>query len=404
MRIYICSNPNHDEFNHGFFIKKENGTYENIVNPSITLLSFEYDYFIFDLDLNYDFSENRDVLIQEYEGNYDITSDDEDRLYDLFNEIEDFFDKLFDEVNSKKDKIYDLIEQVASFYFEDYEFVREDDRLTFYVPEVTIQNENGFEHKITDVYTNIIFRNCKFSQLSITRGSLTQKERELGYVHSHFPRNQNGNLESCCLGSDTPLANFRNKSFEDEVDVITLFDNIMTYLSWESASGGPYIYFSTLYENAFSSNFRTPEREKTIDMLKFFKSDIDFEIDFQENNSTCYIETYKSLLPISTTKFYNNVPLSEYIEKIKTGTEKIIVRQYNLPIMYKGKNIECKVYISPLPKTVDCSEITGNPQLASKINAYLNHSKTTSNEFKRILKNKFAEAMSANGKTEINNT
>jgi hypothetical protein len=135
-----------------------------------------------------------------------------------------------------------------------------------YTPNLTIRNERGISHEITDLYTLIEFEidddsndqsKIIFKGISMKRGSLTQKEYKKKYIHSHARFNSWSSWARCCLGSG-PLNQIREEYLEiNEMQIMNICALIDQYQRVESVEGVPYNYIEKLNESAVTS-YRSP--------------------------------------------------------------------------------------------------------------------------------------------------
>lgn len=124
-----------------------------------------------------------------------------------------------------------------------------------YHPEVTITNEYGKSHKITDVYVKVSFPSL---EIELARTSYTPEEIRVGYIHSHVHRgNYFTTFNSFCTGAaNTPINKVKKsiREFNTDKTLVTGFATlIMSFIievermiKVESVEGGPYIKMSTI--------------------------------------------------------------------------------------------------------------------------------------------------------------
>jgi hypothetical protein len=144
---------------------------------------------------------------------------------------------------------------------------RKEDRsieVILYTPNLTITNEHGNSHLITDLYTLIEFKivdgACEpwlvFKELSMKRGSVSQKEYKKNYIHSHARFNSWSSWAKCCLGTG-PLNRIQGTTLSiDEMNVLNICALVEQYQRVESVEGVPYNYLNKLNESA-TTTYRT---------------------------------------------------------------------------------------------------------------------------------------------------
>lgn len=124
---------------------------------------------------------------------------------------------------------------------------------TVYHPEITITNEKGMSHKITDVYVSVVFPSLT---ISLGRTSYSPEEVAMGYIHSHV---HSGNYftqmnDFCTGGSDTPInrikrniKNFNGTNDEFTTLISSFIIEVERMIRIESLEGGPYIRMSSIH-------------------------------------------------------------------------------------------------------------------------------------------------------------
>lgn len=123
---------------------------------------------------------------------------------------------------------------------------------TTYHPEITITNERGNTHTITDVYVNVSFPHLK---IALGRASYTPEEVTVGYIHSHV---HSGNFfdymnDFCTGNNDTPInvikrhiKNFNAKKDDLSTLISSFIIEVERMIRVESIEGGPYIKMSSI--------------------------------------------------------------------------------------------------------------------------------------------------------------
>jgi hypothetical protein len=169
-----------------------------------------------------------------------------------------------------------LKELAISVFGEERVYTKEIDGYTFlyiHFPEIIITNSKDQKHLIRDLYIeyNIRVRKENFDnsgyKLSLgfsgKRTSLSLKEHESSYRHSHLTTGNN-HFGGFCLGSSDYsllLQSLQIEPTEDNWMLILL--GLENYLSWESLEGGPYITLDNLkYNNSVSSGALIDEVKK----------------------------------------------------------------------------------------------------------------------------------------------
>lgn len=128
--------------------------------------------------------------------------------------------------------------------------------ITVYFPEITLTNDYGAKHTITDVYVRTYFKSL---HICLARTSFTEKEIAVGYIHSHVNSGQFYSLSDFCTGSaNTPINTVRRniRNYMDNNDNSEDFRNsieafiieVERMIMVESNDGGPYIQFSQVYK------------------------------------------------------------------------------------------------------------------------------------------------------------
>lgn len=124
---------------------------------------------------------------------------------------------------------------------------------TVYHPEITITNENGVSHKITDVYVSVSFPSL---EIALGRTSYTSEEVAVGYIHSHVHSgNYFNQMNDFCTGAmDTPINKIKRliKNFDGTNDELTTLISsfiieVERMIRVESLEGGPHIRMSAIH-------------------------------------------------------------------------------------------------------------------------------------------------------------
>lgn len=155
---------------------------------------------------------------------------------------------------------FELKDNLAKGYTSDTEEVNGFTyfQCTVYHPKITITNEKGKSHNITDVYVSVSFPSLT---ISLGRTSYTPEEVAVGYIHSHVHSgNYFNQMNDFCTGnSDTPINKIKRliKSFDgtkDELNTLisSFIIEIERMIRIESLEGGPYIRMSAIRRGIFS--------------------------------------------------------------------------------------------------------------------------------------------------------
>ena len=157
---------------------------------------------------------------------------------------------------------------------EDLRYIRnlssEDLSIIVYYPSITITNEYGKTHTITDVYVKISF---PYIEIQLARTSYTQEEVNVGYIHSHNHKGVFKCFSRFCIGDSTypvgvaeaKVMDFHNADYNDYYKDLTdeecekyklLVESLIVeterILDVESIGGVPYIEMSTIKQGAKS--------------------------------------------------------------------------------------------------------------------------------------------------------
>jgi hypothetical protein len=148
----------------------------------------------------------------------------------------------------------------------------------------TIKNSDEDEHVIRELYSVLAFTpeingDGKATMLGATlkgtRGSLQQKEKSSGYMHSHLNTTytDSGNIytvQDFCLGSGDVtgcLTMLQNEYSAEEFEL--MLHTWMTTVKWESLEGVPYIEFRNL-----TSPAPAPTRMASLQQMRNFSKDL----------------------------------------------------------------------------------------------------------------------------------
>lgn len=194
------------------------------------------------------------------------------------------------------DSIKNIVSPILINFFGEENVDVVGDETIVYFEKMTVSNGNA-THEMHDIYIKV----HRMYDYHLMRTSLSDAEKTVSYLFSHARKNPWGNWSELCLGeSTTPIS--KSKSyfyrlaqsysytalgtfttfFEIQLssNVLTPFNqsanssrgvpsnivaevesqayifcnNLLTYLQWESLSGGPYINLSTVINNANNSS------------------------------------------------------------------------------------------------------------------------------------------------------
>lgn len=129
-------------------------------------------------------------------------------------------------------------------------------------PEVTIKNENGFTHKIHNLFVKqkMNLNGCAARDFRLCRNKFTLDEANVNYIHSHvstsnFTRTGVVLWAQPCLGTGPIRQSMQGiyKIYDDTTPeelyskYLLYFSDINNYVKVESLSGVPYIKMETIY-------------------------------------------------------------------------------------------------------------------------------------------------------------
>lgn len=162
--------------------------------------------------------------------------------------------------------------------------------IIIHFPKFTITNSAREKHEITDLYVRLKFfltdKGPQFgTSISGFRTTLTDKEAEWGYLHSHISSKTNyfdsfnGNCEdtlckSFCLGTSEVLDLMQTMEGAEDFDknIFELFLlTLDTYVKWESLEGGPYIkmqYLSNVQSSTQRYNYQRDYAQLAFNIIK----------------------------------------------------------------------------------------------------------------------------------------
>lgn len=251
-------------------------------------------------------------------------------------------------------------ELAASIFNEENVYLKTNNEYNFklYIrfPEIDITNSRNEKHHIKDLYVQFdvdirknFFITSDFKcDIAITgrRGSLSLKEDEYGYNHSHLRLGSRGWSPFCLGTSDFSLIVEQLRLSPSKTDWTMLFLSLENYLKWESLEGGPFCQIKDIKYN------KRPN--KTI--LKEFSNDVikntpEHCFELSENKLKIIVEhddffdTIDECSPIKSLSEYSK---KEIEEKIK---EKNRLFKESAPfngIDWKGNTFPINVYDSTI--------------------------------------------------------
>lgn len=152
--------------------------------------------------------------------------------------------------------------------------------IIIYYPELTLTNDFGRTHTIYDVYLRIDIPDF---HIYLGRTSYTQEEVKLGYIHSHVSVAEFYNMNSFCMGIETPILKIKDSLSIARKD--HLIGNSFKYLVQsfiietermirvESNAGGPYISFDTVKQNSgYNKQPITVDKDNYMPLLDYASS------------------------------------------------------------------------------------------------------------------------------------
>lgn len=227
-------------------------------------------------------------------------------------------------------------------------------------------------HKILDLYVRITFglsrlrsdthhKGFGVNKIEGMRGTFTNSERRVAYIHSHLPRNYD-NFSKFCLG-DSGAANFMvqklslkdiEKAKEDLEEFLILVDHLIQFEDVDN----PYIKISqigvrsTAPRSRHQISYTVSRHKNTLLMnseIKIINTSSDNEdISIKVKPTGEYLdEVHPNLLVVkeSDNKYYDYRQYMELIQRMKKVTDKgqIILETIQTDETFKGEKIDIKV-------------------------------------------------------------
>lgn len=204
-------------------------------------------------------------------------------------------------------------------FSQNHDLDSEEETILIYFPTITIKNERGKTHKITDVYAGL----SRAGKFYVGRTSFTSTEARYGYSHSHIPilSSYTSFLRTFCTGSGD-WANIMHTLRSVATKAITMTDAeleastlsfcclLPLVLSTESLQGGPYFRIS---------NLTSTNSENLVEYTSTFSPSISYK-NYEHSNGHLYtydiyhtashisrIRMYCSWLSLLNYSKYNNV-------------------------------------------------------------------------------------------------
>jgi len=189
-------------------------------------------------------------------------------------------------MNSENNWISDVKRITEECYEGNWDFHESADEYSYHhlyilFPEFTISNSTGQEHLIRELYLRLSFNNNGIlSDISATRGTVTQAEIQSNYPHSHIGSNAvRGGWGGFCWGSG-PIRR-QIESLQRRFDPLMFEAFILamdTYLQWESLEGGPYQYMADVKKRMNIRNVDTSVLEDTFKRFINVCTDVNFTV------------------------------------------------------------------------------------------------------------------------------
>jgi hypothetical protein len=206
-----------------------------------------------------------------------------------------------------------------------------------YFPELLINNSKKQKHTIKDLYVQfkVVIRPEKFkhkndykAQIDFLgrRRTLSLKEFESGYRHSHLRSHRNEYGDFCLGNSDYSLIIQELQISLSENSWNMLFLSLENYLKWESLEGGPHIKLENITYSAKSNNKLLDNYAETILPLIPVSC-----LEYQED-SIKVIPGHSELFnvinvnsPIRNLRSYSKEEIEKKIEDANKSLEKITI-------------------------------------------------------------------------------
>ena len=265
--------------------------------------------------------------------------------------------------------------QASLDYFGENRLEVTDTDLIIYFPENEVKNSNGKTHKIYETYMKIKLNNCNLSKdMCLLRTRVSEQEDKSRYLFSHASNSGNSDWRGCCVGDNTPIADFlKSDNVLNYENTIVLFNLLEQYLSWESIEGGPYIFMSQIgFENSNLSHITQLSINKS---LKFLISNEEEEI----LNTDAFLNLTLNPNPELSKKYCSNavVDFGNYKASLSglnnlEVSDKVEIKRLGSPFKFQGGEItEIKIDYS-LNKTkeelMNCMKLIPHPEFYNKIN------------------------------------
>lgn len=258
-------------------------------------------------------------------------------------------------------------------------------RIIVYYPSITLTNEHGNTHTITDVYVETTLPDLS---IYLTRTSYTQEEVDIGYTHSHVNTYNFGEFSLFCTGSSNTVINRikdnifsiigRSSDSKKSSDYVNLFTNKITsfiieeqrILDVESLDGVPYIKMSSIsdgksedvpifvkpsnYIYTALDGFYGTDRIHIVDFIKYY---ISLQLDDFIYNGKCWqldcsdaefinrvtrvAKTYRYIY--KKEKFFENVIIKDGLYYKKKETPNNYALNHNTDWTFKGNTLPIRV-------------------------------------------------------------
>jgi hypothetical protein len=140
--------------------------------------------------------------------------------------------------------------------------------LIIHYPRIDITNSNKASHVMYDTFikVNLNYSCTMENQFRYKRSTFSSIEYSHNYAHSHVSRDyikyikEYNRIEwiTSCLGDHSingVIANINTSSILSIYDYMIFFDQLDSYLAWESIEGGPYINMNVLKNSVMSVQY-----------------------------------------------------------------------------------------------------------------------------------------------------
>lgn len=208
-------------------------------------------------------------------------------------------------------------------------------------PEFVIKNSKNEQHTIRDLFVAVpLQKNYRVKAIALygTRTTFTNDELSASYIHSHLPGGGFGSANSFCLGSGIIRESFLIAQgvdpSKDPLVYEMFFENLDSYVRWESIEGGPYRNIGNIHTGG-GSLYASSTATNTMKIIKKHMRIKNYEIPFNMNINLKSFSDFKTIMTIDRENLKRSLRdfvlnnFDDISKDISSNIGQVIVQEFN---------------------------------------------------------------------------